>query len=158
MQNIDDFSQEGILIAATNHAKMLDTAVWRRFQTIIEMPKPGLDEIRRFIEQFPKVVDESSITDVQWKSIVNTMSGFSYSDIKDIVQNMLKKAVLQEKKEIEMVDYIIEVFLFKNHGNYSREEFAKYLSENGVTQKQIKKYLGVSDRQVRNYLGKGVNK
>lgn len=27
LQNIDDFLQEGILIAATNHAKMLDTAV-----------------------------------------------------------------------------------------------------------------------------------
>lgn len=158
LQNIDDFSQEGILIAATNHAKMLDTAVWRRFQTIIEMPEPGVDEIRRFIDQFPKVADESSITDAQWKSIANSMMGFSYSDIKDIVQNMLKKAVLQDKKEIEMADYIMEVFLFKNHGNYSQEEFAQYLNENGVTQKQIKNYLGVSERQVRNYLGKGANR
>lgn len=158
LQNIDDFSQEGILIAATNHADMLDTAVWRRFQTVIEMSEPGADEIYRFIEQLPKVADESGITDVQWKSIINSMNGFSYSDIKDIVQNMLKKAVLQDKKEIDMVDYIMEVFLFRNHGNYSQEEVAQYLNESGVTQKQIGKYLGVSDRQVRNYLGKGVSK
>lgn len=158
LQNIDDFSQEGILIAATNHAQMLDTAVWRRFQTIIEMPEPGLDEIRRFVDQFPKVADESGISETQWKAIINSMVGLSYSDIKDIIQNMLKKIVLQDKKEMDMADYIMEVFLFKNHGNYSSEEIALYLSENGVTQAQIGKYLGVSARQVRNYLGKGGSK
>lgn len=158
LQNIDDFSQEGILIAATNHAKMLDSAVWRRFQTVIEMPEPGTEEIRRFLDQFPKVADESAITDSQWNSIAEALYGLSYSDIKDIVQNMLKKAVLQKKKDIGMADYIMEIFLFKNHGNYSSEEIAQYLSQNGVTQKQIGKYLNVSDRQVRNYLGKGTNK
>lgn len=158
LQNIDDFSQEGILIAATNHAQMLDTAVWRRFQTIIEMPAPGADEIRRFIEQFPKMADEADISETQWKAIINSMSGLSYSDIKDIVQNMLKKVVLQGRKKIEMADYVMEVFLFKNHGNYTQEEITQYLSENGVPQIQIGKILGVSVRQVRNYLGKGDGK
>ena len=146
LQNIDDFAQEGILIAATNHASMLDTAVWRRFQTIIELPQPGAEEIRRFIKQFPDVADDSG------------MEGLSYSDIKDIVQNMLKKTVLQKKKEIEIIDYLMEIFLFKNHGNYSQDELVRYLSDNGAPQKMIAKALSVSDRTVRNYLGKGVSK
>ena len=158
LQNIDDFAQEGILIAATNHAGMLDTAVWRRFQTIIELPQPGAEEIRRFIEQFPDVADDSGITDSQWKSIIKALEGLSYSDIKDIVQNMLKKIVLQKKMEIEIIDYLMEIFLFKNHGNYSQEELVKYLSDNGAPQKMIAKALSVSDRTVRNYLGKGVSK
>lgn len=154
LQNIDDFAEEGILIAATNHAKMLDTAVWRRFQTIIEMPAPGADEIRRFIAQFPKVADESGITEPQWKLIVQAMEGFSYSDIKDVVQNMLKKIVLKEKKEIECLDYLVEIFLFKNHGNYSQGEIIRYLSERGIGQKQMGRYFTISERQVRNYLNK----
>jgi len=158
LQNIDDFSQEGILIAATNHAKMLDTAVWRRFQTIIELPPPGAKEIRHFIAQFPKISDDSSISDSQWKSIIKAMEGLSYSDIKDIVQNMLKKSILQNKTKVEIVDYLIEVFLFRNHGNYTQEELIYYLCENGAPQKMIAKTLSVSDRTVRNYLGKGVNK
>lgn len=158
LQNIDDFAQEGILIAATNHAQMLDTAVWRRFQTIVEMPAPGSEEIRRFINQFPKVADDSGITDTQWKAILNAMEGLSYSDIKDIVQNMLKKIVLQDKNEIGSIDYLVEVFLFKNHGNYSQAEIIQFLSENGAAQKLIGKYFSISERQVRNYLGKGVSK
>ena len=155
LQNIDDFSQEGILIAATNHAGMLDTAVWRRFQTIVEMPLPGNAEIRRFLDQFPNIADMSEITEAQWKTIVNAMEGMSYSDIKDIVQNMLKKAVINNKKKIDAFDYLLEIFLFKNHGNYKREDIAIYLNDHGISQRQIAKYFSVSDRQVRNYLGKG---
>lgn len=154
LQNIDDFSQEGILIAATNHAQMLDSAVWRRFQTVIELPKPGNDEIRRFIDQFPKVVSESGINEPQWKKITESMSGLTYSDIRDIVQNVLKKAVLKEKSEVECADYLVEVFLFKNHGNYNQEDVVKFLYENGVAQKQIARYYSISERQVRNLLGK----
>lgn len=158
LQNIDDFAQEGILIAATNHAQMLDTAVWRRFQTIVEMPAPGSDEILRFIEEFPKVADDARITDAQWKTILKAMDGMSYSDIKDIVQNMLKKVVLKEKTEINSIDYLAEVFLFKHHGNYSQAGMIRFLSETGSAQKLIGKYFSISERQVRNYLGKGVNK
>lgn len=158
LQNIDDFSHDGILIAATNHAQMLDSAVWRRFQTVIELPKPGNDEIRRFINQFPKVADESGINEPQWRTITEYMKELSYSDIKDIVQNVLKKAVLKDKLCIECADYLVEVFLFKNHGNYNQEEVVKFLNENGVAQKQIARYFSISERQVRNFLGKGVIK
>jgi AAA+ superfamily predicted ATPase len=155
LQNIDDFAQEGILIAATNHSNMLDTAVWRRFQTIIELPLPENEEIRRYINHFPKVVDDSGITEIQWKSIINSMIGLSYSDIKDIVQNMIKKAVLHNKDKIEMSDYIFEIFLFKNHGNYNQEDIINFMYSNGVAQKRIGEYFEISERQVRNFLGKG---
>ena len=74
------------------------------------------------------------------------------------VQNVLKKAILKEKNEIECVDYLVEVFLFKNHANYNQEEMVKFLYENGVSQKQIARYYVISERQVRNFLGKGVAK
>ena len=85
------------------------------------------------------------------------MLGLSYSDIKDIVQNMLKKALIKGKNDIECADYLVEVFLFKNHGNYSQDEIIQYLYNNGIAQKQIGKYLSISERQVRNHIGKGVN-
>ena len=158
LQNIDDFVENGILIAATNHSAMLDTAVWRRFQTVIEMPPPGPEEIRRFILQFPKVTKKQTISESQWKNIQETMAGLSYSDIKDIVQNALKKAVLKGKDEIDSMDYIMGVFLFHHHGNYSMEDAVMYATDHGMTQKQIAKYFSISERQVRNYQGKGANK
>ena len=154
LQNIDDFSQEGVLIAATNHADMLDSAVWRRFQTIIEMPLPGNNEIERFLRLFPNLADTSGITASQWKNIIGAMNGMSYSDIKDVVQNMLKKAVLKDKKIIDCADYLTEIFLFQNHGNYDEGEAVRFLSEHGASQKQGARCFSISERQVRNYLGK----
>lgn len=157
LQNIDDFSEDGILLAATNHSSMLDSAVWRRFQTIIEMPKPGAGEIQRFIDQFPKVASTEAISEGHWKAIADAMVGLSYSDVKDIVQNVLKKAVLKEKSEIESIDYLYEIFIFTKHGNYSTEEAIQYLTDHGITQKQIAKFYSISERQVRNFQGKGVS-
>lgn len=155
LQNIDDFSEEGVLVAATNHANMLDSAVWRRFQTVVEMPLPESSEIKRYISQFPKVADEQGITEAQWSLIVREMQGFSYSDIRDVVQNMLKKAVLKNKTEIECADYLGEVYQFRNHGNFNRRDLVCYLNESGVSQKQIGRYLSISERQVRNDISKG---
>lgn len=155
LQNIDDFSENGILIAATNHANLLDTAVWRRFQTIVELTKPGSTEIIKFLGDFPKVVKEDSITESQWKTIAEMMADLSYSDIKDIVQNLYKKAILEDKEEIEVIDFLQEIFLFRNHGNYKKEDLVQYIVGSGISQNSTAKYFAVSTRQVRKSLGKG---
>lgn len=155
LQNIDDFSENGILIAATNHANLLDTAVWRRFQTIVELTKPGSTEIIKFLGDFPKVVNEDGITESQWKTIAEMMADLSYSDIKDIVQNLYKKAILEEKEEIEVIDFLQEIFLFRNHGNYKKEDLVQYIVGSGISQNSTAKYFAVSTRQVRKSLGKG---
>ena len=155
LQNIDDFCENGILVAATNHADLLDSAVWRRFQTIVELPKPGRTEIRRFLNAFPSVVKEENITETQWNTIADSMDGLSYSDIKDVVQNIYKKAILNKKTEVELIDYLAEIFLFRNHGNYSMDDIMQYIVNGGVSQNNTAKYFKVSTRQVRNHLGKG---
>ena len=40
LQSLDARNGSGITIAATNHEHLLDAAVWRRFDTRIELPKP----------------------------------------------------------------------------------------------------------------------
>ncbi len=91
LQNIDEYCQDGILIAATNHHELLDSAIWRRFQTVIEMPRPGVEEIRSMFEQMPDFVNRNDIKDSQWKKVENALLGLSYSDIKNILNNMVKK-------------------------------------------------------------------
>ena len=44
LQNMDAFGDQGVLVAATNHPQLLDSAVWRRFDQMIETELPGVDE------------------------------------------------------------------------------------------------------------------
>jgi len=44
----------GFIIAATNHPKKLDSAIWRRFDIQIELPLPGTSECRRILARYLK--------------------------------------------------------------------------------------------------------
>ena len=52
MQNIDSFAKQNILIAATNHPELLDKAIWRRFNTVIEIGVPQDEELVRLLKTF----------------------------------------------------------------------------------------------------------
>jgi AAA+ superfamily predicted ATPase len=49
LMQIDDLPNYTVVIAATNHAELLDRAVWRRFQLRVELPKPSIRELAEFI-------------------------------------------------------------------------------------------------------------
>jgi Cdc6-like AAA superfamily ATPase len=52
LQLLDEYEvSNGLLIAATNLTKFLDEAVWRRFDDVIEVPKPTDPEIRTILKQ-----------------------------------------------------------------------------------------------------------
>ena len=147
LQNIDEYCTDGILIAATNHQELLDNAIWRRFQSVIEMPRPGLPEIQQMMEQLPEFVDTSQIKENQWKKIYRSMLELSYSDIKKINNNLSKKAVLTENVKLDMESIIAEVYLFKTHGDYSKEDMALFMLGCGVPKKRVAAYNGISRRR-----------
>ncbi|MGK8200758.1 AAA family ATPase [Burkholderia cepacia] len=47
LQEMDLWPSENLLISATNHGQLLDPAVWRRFETVIDFPRPSCDELKR---------------------------------------------------------------------------------------------------------------
>lgn len=154
LQNIDDFSKDNILIAATNHHNLLDAAVWRRFSTIIEVPKPTSEEIAKLMNLFLKSVNydfanESKRIDIVTKLLEN----LSPSDIKNISYNAIKKSVISGESIVSFNDFIYEIYLYNTHGTFTQKDIIKFLNDNGVSQANIAKTLKISIRQVRNLLG-----
>ena len=151
LQNIDDYCDEGILIAATNHQELLDNAIWRRFQAVIEMPRPDISEIKQMLEFLPDYIDSAQIKKNQWKRVYQSMIGLSYSDIKKINNNLSKKAVLNNNYKLEMENIIAEVYLFKTHGNYTKEDMTLFLLKCGVPKKRVSTFTGFSRRKIDSY-------
>lgn len=153
LQNIDEYCQEGILIAATNHQELLDSAIWRRFQTIVEVPAPGIKEIERYIVLLLGKMENDILADKKKHTyFCDALCGLSYSDIRNIVLNLIKKSLIKNKEKVEFVDAMIEVFLFKNHGRFEMDDIVRYICKHGVTQNNAADYYGVSVRQIRNCL------
>lgn len=153
LQNIDEYCQEGILIAATNHQELLDSAIWRRFQTIVEVPAPSIKEIERYIVLLLGKMENDILADKKKHTyFCDALCGLSYSDIRNIVQNLIKKSLIKNKEKVEFVDAMIEVYLFKNHGRFEMDDIVRYICKHGVTQNNAADYYGVSVRQIRNCL------
>lgn len=154
LQNIDEFLGSGtnILIAATNHENLLDPAVWRRFNSVIEVPKPSEGEIDNLVRIFISPMKFDFTDSKRMEKIVDLLVGLSPSDIKTICLNAKRSAVLNNNDFVSLGSFLYEFQLFNNSSGQSTLEIVKSLYQNGVSQDQIHKVLDISIRQVRKLL------
>ena len=95
VQQLDDWPSTGILIAATNHADLLDTAIWRRFETAIEFPLPSQEAASRFIGSALANVTRNA---EDWAGVLAiAFQGHSFSDIERDLKSARRAAALNGK-------------------------------------------------------------
>jgi len=105
LKSIDEINlvEDGvILIAATNHPSLLDPAIWRRFDKIVEFPEPQENVRRRIFELSLEKVEG----DYDLDELVKLTEGFTGADIKLVVREAVLKALLRGEKRIHMSDLL----------------------------------------------------
>jgi len=153
LQNIDEFTTNNILLAATNHHKLLDKAIWRRFNTIVEIGLPSKEEIKALLHLYLKDKPCEFLLDAKKVDKLSTaLERLSPADIKAICQNAIVKQIIENKPSISYEEFILQIFLFSHHGAYSQQELINYLNGHGLSQAVIKELCNISMRQVRNIL------
>jgi ATP-dependent 26S proteasome regulatory subunit len=105
LQVLDEYeSHSGLIIAATNLNKSLDTAVWRRFDDVIEVPRPGKKELESIVRQTLSAIEVGSIN---WQLIIQQMDGFSAAQAVRVAQDAAKRAIL-EREELVIQEHLVE--------------------------------------------------
>jgi SpoVK/Ycf46/Vps4 family AAA+-type ATPase len=92
LQMLDGYEGKSLLIAATNHEKILDSAVWRRFDDVLVFEKPNLEQIRKLLSV--KLRGLRREFDVQDTSISGLFKGMSHADIERILRRAAKDMIL----------------------------------------------------------------
>lgn len=150
IQNIDTFSNDSILIAATNHHELLDPAIWRRFTSVITLEKPQKEEIRLLLQVLLKGKATTFLaTPKKLDYIVDSLAGLSYSDIKTIVYNSMRSVILSERDCLTNCDILKEAFFHKNHSIEAEDALVKYLMEHGVTHKELNESTKIPLRKIQ---------
>jgi len=92
LMQIDQLPSYVLTIAATNHAELLDRAVWRRFQLKIALPAPKTQEVASFMnaimEQWPQRPTKTAL------KIATELSASSYAEARDFCQNVRRRQIL----------------------------------------------------------------
>lgn len=99
---LEEYSGQGILIATTNLEDMLDKALFRRFDEIIELPKPNEKEIVELLKKsFSALVLSKKIS---LNKYAKRMEGLSYALVVKIANDAAKKSIINLHNEISVED------------------------------------------------------
>lgn len=92
IQTLDLYSKDLILIAATNHEQLLDSAIWRRFNQTLHLELPTIQQRRVLWEKFS---NEITWTTKEIDVLSDLSEGFSSSDIKTTCNQVLRRWITQ---------------------------------------------------------------
>jgi len=90
IQNLDALGPQSIILAATNHEELLDSAVWRRFGYRLELGFPSEDLRRQMWLEFLRPLDFGE-RDLQL--LVDLSEGFSGSDIQEVCRRLHRRRI-----------------------------------------------------------------
>ena len=137
-QNLDQMNPTNLFFAATNLVDNLDFAFRRRFNYELEFKKPSIEieqAVRHFIHQGFKIVDDVAEFD---RDIINRRAKgnpeLSYYEIQNIVEEGMKKAILNGNDEVHLKDIYKDLedamhFNLNDGGMIQRDDLPKVYRE-----------------------------
>ena len=152
LQNIDAMPSDHVLIAATNHAELLDNAIWRRFVQTVEIGLPEQTEIEEMIDIFSEPFTSELTTDPsRRKAFAKVAEGLSPSDLKTVFDRAKVKCVLNKETCIRIEMLLSSIYDLKVKEK-SNQNYVRFLSDYGLSQITINKVTGIGLRKVKAYL------
>ena len=92
---------DSLLIGATNHPELLDRALLRRFDLVLEFDAPSDEQIILLIKKNLRPLKAPKLS---WKTIVGSARGLSQSEIVRATEDVVKTAILDERKTLTTSD------------------------------------------------------
>jgi SpoVK/Ycf46/Vps4 family AAA+-type ATPase len=153
LQEIDDWPPTGLLIAATNHPDLLDPAVWRRFEVVLDFGKPNQEQIETLVKRLIGTQVENID---KWSKLLSAVfSGKSYSEVERQITMIRKISAITDKPLAEIIPSLID----KSNSLTRAERFrlAVLLADTGiVSQRQAHEITGVSRDTIRKHRDKSI--
>lgn len=97
LQMMDGYKGSSLLIAATNHDKLLDSAIWRRFELVVHFPLPSPQDRELMLRRFlgGTYHDEASL-----RRVAQSTTGASGADLERIAIYAARSAALHQDNTI----------------------------------------------------------
>jgi SpoVK/Ycf46/Vps4 family AAA+-type ATPase len=124
LKAIDEISlvEHGVLlIAATNHPQMLDSAAWRRFDEIVHFPLPDLEMRKNILD----IVTRHIEGDYDTGEIAELTDGYSGSDLRVVIREAVLSALLEERKVLNQKDLLEAVQSFDERAGLKSEKYER---------------------------------
>lgn len=102
LQMMDAYRGKSLIIAATNHEQILDSAVWRRFDDTLEFPLPSAELLMKVLQLKLRGVRRQFELDSP--DVLDLFQGLSPADIERIVRRAIKRMILRNQEFLGLKD------------------------------------------------------
>ena len=96
LQMMDAFQGRSLLVAASNHERLLDRALWRRFDEIVLFAPPTDDALVKLIEMKVRGVRHDLVLDDP--ALLRRFSTMSHADVERVIVRAIKGMVLNGRE------------------------------------------------------------
>ena len=106
LQEVDEWPATGLLLAATNHPELIDPALWRRFDLVVQFKTPDTSTTKIALKQFlgPDLGLFSRWIDI----MALAFNGESFSDIEREIHRFRRAIVLGNASSTDLIEDFIK--------------------------------------------------
>lgn len=146
LQEIDDWPPTGLLLAATNHPGLLDPAIWRRFEVILNFETPERNQVEQLIQrQLAGHINDH----ILWSKVLSyVFTGSSFSDVERRITLVRKSSAINDLPLHESIQSLVNAN--SNLSHEQKVELACLLDESGVvSQRRAHEITGIARDTIR---------
>jgi SpoVK/Ycf46/Vps4 family AAA+-type ATPase len=100
LQMLDAYQGKSLIIAATNHERMLDSAIWRRFEEVILFNPPTRPELLQLLQmKLRGVRRDFEVADEQVFSLFVDMA---HAEVERILRRAIKEMILKNQEFLQV--------------------------------------------------------
>lgn len=103
LQFIDADRSPSIIVAATNHAELLDRAVFRRFDLVLDFQRPTAEAIETLVRLR---LASHGLDDVLVRSLAREADGLAFADVARACDDALRSMILGGASELRESDLV----------------------------------------------------
>ena len=149
LQEVDEWPATGVLLAATNHAELIDPALWRRFDLVVNFKTPDIPAVKQAIKRF---LGPDYALFGRWIDILTfVFNGESFSDIERDLQRFRRAVALGTASDADLIEELVKsrALVLERQG---RIDLAVLLAkQTRLSQHAISEITGVSRDTIRKY-------
>lgn len=146
LQEVDDWPASSLLIAATNHGDLLDPAIWRRFDDVLEFNLPPAEQRERALRL---LFGEEAGEVAEWVPVLAELwDNRSFSDLTRTIQWIRRRATTRSVGVAEVMLDIIGGQLRAGPSGM-RKRAAELLAKTGHSDRRISDLIGISRDTIR---------
>ena len=101
LQMIEQDHSHSLVVAATNHPAILDSALFRRFDDVLRYELPEKSQIVSLLEAR---LSDAVTMKIQWQRLAELAMGLSYAEITRASNEALKDALIHERSKVRESD------------------------------------------------------